>query len=49
MATNVSDDEVEELLDGEDWHAGEMPQKECKLDCWLDSLLDGRDETGSCG
>lgn len=32
-ATVASDDEAEELLDGEDCRADGMPQNECKLDC----------------
>jgi len=42
-------DDAEEMLDGDDCLADGIPQKECKLDCWLDSLLDGKDATGFCG
>jgi hypothetical protein len=47
-STEVLDENVEILLAGDDCRDDGIAQKECRLDCCLDWLLDGREDMGSC-
>jgi hypothetical protein len=46
---SVFDDDLEQLLSGEDCRADGMAQKEWRLDCWVDWLVDGTEAIGLGG
>ncbi len=49
VSESVFDDELEQLLSGEDCRADGMAQKEWRLDCWVDGLVDGSEGIGFRG